>query len=245
MFERSPLPAAAACLTALAVSLPPLFVPSLTCAPTLPAADQQQTPGRVFVGWCAPSLPLSPALRIAALGPPPTTPATDQHDTGASVYRLVRSAGGDAAAAKLRIHHSSVLFRCHPQWVCFYGAEQNDSGWWVPGGRAMCRGWLLTQPRRCMWWPEGSSCCCARSRLLWRRRCVLPGLGLRGRDRDAPLYFAASPRPAARPLLPPDTHPACLGRYEMRDVLAIESGWLTELAPHMYRLVPLNPQMRR
>lgn len=34
-------------------------------------------------------------------------------------------------------------------------------------------------------------------------------------------------------------------RYDMRDVLAIESAWLTELAPHMYRLVPLNPQMRR
>lgn len=31
----------------------------------------------------------------------------------------------------------------------------------------------------------------------------------------------------------------------MRDVLAIESSWLTELAPHMYRLVPLNPQLRR
>ncbi|KAL4419831.1 hypothetical protein ABPG75_006929 [Micractinium tetrahymenae] len=87
---------------------------------------------------------------------------SDQQDMGASVYRLVRSAGGDAAAAKLRIHHSSVLFRCRPQWVLFYAAEQNDSGW-----------------------------------------------------------------------------------YEMRDVLAIESAWLTELAPHMYRLVPLNPQLRR
>ena len=31
----------------------------------------------------------------------------------------------------------------------------------------------------------------------------------------------------------------------MRDVLAIESAWLTELAPHMYRLAPLNPQLRR
>ncbi|KAL4435416.1 hypothetical protein ABPG77_006178 [Micractinium sp. CCAP 211/92] len=91
-----------------------------------------------------------------------TVKLSDQLDTGASVYRLVRSAGGDAAAAKLRIHHSSVLFRCRPQWVLFYAAEQNDSGW-----------------------------------------------------------------------------------YEMRDVLAIESAWLTELAPHMYRLVPLNPQLRR
>ena len=45
------------------------------------------------------------------------------------MYRLVRSAGGDAARLKLRIHHSSVLFRCRPQWVCFYAAEQNDSGW--------------------------------------------------------------------------------------------------------------------
>ncbi|KAI7836590.1 hypothetical protein COHA_009551 [Chlorella ohadii] len=87
---------------------------------------------------------------------------SDQEDSGASVYRLVRSAGGEAAAAKLRIHHSSVLFRCRPQWVCFYAAEQNDTGW-----------------------------------------------------------------------------------YEMRDILAIESGWLTELAPHMYRLAPVNTQMRR
>ncbi|KAI3425228.1 hypothetical protein D9Q98_008996 [Chlorella vulgaris] len=86
----------------------------------------------------------------------------DQSDTGAAIYRLVRSAGGDAAAVKLRIHHSSVLFRCRPAWVCFYAAEQNDTGW-----------------------------------------------------------------------------------YEMRDVLAIESGWLTELAGHVYRMVPLNPQMRR
>jgi ATP-dependent RNA helicase DDX35 len=87
---------------------------------------------------------------------------SDQDDSGASIYRLVRSAGGEAAAAKLRIHHSSVLFRCRPQWVCFYAAEQNDTGW-----------------------------------------------------------------------------------YEMRDILAIESGWLTELAPHMYRLAPVNTQMRR
>lgn len=29
-------------------------------------------------------------------------------------------------------------------------------------------------------------------------------------------------------------------RYEMRDVLAIESEWLTELAPHMYHTVPAN-----
>lgn len=91
-----------------------------------------------------------------------TVKLSDQADTGASVYRLVRSAGGSAAAVKLRIHHSSVLFRCRPQWVCFYAAEQNDSGW-----------------------------------------------------------------------------------YEMRDVLAIESGWLTELAGHVYKMVPLNPQMRR
>ena len=65
---------------------------------------------------------------------PCTAPRTalctaDQADTGPSVYRLVRSAGGDAARLKLRIHHSSVLFRCRPQWVCFYAAEQNDSGW--------------------------------------------------------------------------------------------------------------------
>ncbi|KAL6770172.1 hypothetical protein ACKKBG_A33890 [Auxenochlorella protothecoides x Auxenochlorella symbiontica] len=54
----------------------------------------------------------------------------DARDAGASVYRLVRSGGGEAAAAKLRIHHSSVLFRCRPSWVCFYGAEQNNTGWY-------------------------------------------------------------------------------------------------------------------
>ena len=53
----------------------------------------------------------------------------DKEDAGASVYRLVRSAGGEAARAKLRIHHSSVLFRCRPAWVCFYAAQQNESGW--------------------------------------------------------------------------------------------------------------------
>ncbi len=36
--------------------------------------------------------------------------------------------------------------------------------------------------------------------------------------------------------------PCC--RYEMQDVLAIEAAWLTDLAPHMYKLVPVNPQMR-
>eukprot|EP00887_Chlorella_sp_A99_P002951 scaffold24.g2951.t1 len=86
---------------------------------------------------------------------------SDAEDAGASVYRLVRSAGGAAASVRLRIHHSSVLFRCRPPWVCFYSAEQNDAGW-----------------------------------------------------------------------------------YEMREVHAIESGWLTELAPHMYRLVPVNPSHR-
>lgn len=35
-----------------------------------------------------------------------------------------------------------------------------------------------------------------------------------------------------------------LRRYEMQDILAIESSWLTELAPHMYKLVPVNTQMR-
>lgn len=53
----------------------------------------------------------------------------DVEDAGASVYRLVRSAGGDASRVKLRIHHSSVLFRCRPPWVCFFSCQQNDSGW--------------------------------------------------------------------------------------------------------------------
>lgn len=61
----------------------------------------------------------------------PTHPPTcvDKDDAGASVYRLVRGAGGEAARVKLRIHHSSVLFRCRPAWVCFYSEQQNDSGW--------------------------------------------------------------------------------------------------------------------
>ena len=86
---------------------------------------------------------------------------TDAEDAGASVYRLVRSAGSAAAAVRLRIHHSSVLFRCRPPWVCFYSAEQGDSGW-----------------------------------------------------------------------------------YDMREVHAIESQWLSELAPHFYQLVPINSNMR-
>jgi ATP-dependent RNA helicase DDX35 len=60
---------------------------------------------------------------------------------GRGVYRLVRGAarpgpgggGGTAAAAaeepRLRIHPSSVLFRCRPPWVCFAAAQQTDSGW--------------------------------------------------------------------------------------------------------------------
>lgn len=59
---------------------------------------------------------------------------TDASDAGAGVYRLVRSGGGEAAAAKLRIHHSSALFRCQPAWVCFFSAEQNDTGWCVDDG---------------------------------------------------------------------------------------------------------------
>lgn len=54
---------------------------------------------------------------------------TDASDAGVPVYRLVRSGGGESAAAKLRIHHSSVLFRCQPSWVLFFSAEQNDTGW--------------------------------------------------------------------------------------------------------------------
>lgn len=70
--------------------------------------------------------------QVSALSPRP-----DARDAGASVYRLVRSGGGEAAAAKLRIHHSSVLFRCRPSWVCFYGAEQNDTGWCAEGERVV------------------------------------------------------------------------------------------------------------
>ena len=120
----------------------------------------------------------------------------DKDDSGASVYRLVRSAGGDAGAAractlawrllrssrplshagraalvpaprvctaslaaakvKLRIHHSSVLFRCRPQWVCFYSAEQNDTGWCARQG---CSGALGLWGRKAI--PAGSRAWCA------------------------------------------------------------------------------------
>jgi hypothetical protein len=42
---------------------------------------------------------------------------------------LVRGGAGDAARARLRIHPSSVLWRCRPRWVCFHSAQQGDSGW--------------------------------------------------------------------------------------------------------------------
>ena len=49
-------------------------------------------------------------------------------DEGGGRYQLVgRSAQN---AAKLRIHQSSVLHRCLPQWVCFVSARQTDSGWY-------------------------------------------------------------------------------------------------------------------
>ena len=93
--------------------MPLCCCPTLT--PTVPAAI-----ALLLTPACLPS-PLYPPL-------PPPFPA-DGEDAGASVYRLVRSAGGAGAAVRLRIHHSSVLFRCRPQWVCFYSAEQNDTGW--------------------------------------------------------------------------------------------------------------------
>jgi ATP-dependent RNA helicase DDX35 len=84
-------------------------------------------------------------------------------DTGVGVYRLVRAgAGSPAATVKLRIHPSSILFRCKPQWVCFVSAQQNDSGW-----------------------------------------------------------------------------------YEMQELVAIESEWLSEVAPHFFATVAVNPQIRR
>lgn len=83
-------------------------------------------------------------------------------DTGAGVYRLVRGgAGSPAAALKLRVHPSSVLFRCRPQWVCFVSAQQTESGW-----------------------------------------------------------------------------------YEMQEVMSIQSEWLTEVAPHFFATVPINPNSR-
>lgn len=54
----------------------------------------------------------------------------DDNNNTINVYRLVRSAGGAAAHARLKIHPSSVLYRCRPKWVCFYTAQQNESGWY-------------------------------------------------------------------------------------------------------------------
>jgi ATP-dependent RNA helicase DDX35 len=87
----------------------------------------------------------------------------NHEDTGVAVYRLVRAgAGSPAAAVKLRIHPSSILFRCKPKWVCFVSAQQTDSGW-----------------------------------------------------------------------------------YEMQEVMSIESEWLSEVAPHFFATVAVNPQTRQ
>lgn len=54
---------------------------------------------------------------------------TDGDDHGAGVYRLVRGGVGSAVAdVRLRIHPSSVLWRCRPAFVCFFSAEQGDDG---------------------------------------------------------------------------------------------------------------------
>lgn len=53
------------------------------------------------------------------------------HDVGA-VYRLVREAGGgstsSSSAPVLRIHPSSVLYKCKPTWVLFYQVQQASTG---------------------------------------------------------------------------------------------------------------------
>jgi len=86
----------------------------------------------------------------------------NSEDTGVAVYRLARGgAGSPAAAVKLRIHPSSILFRCKPRWVCFVSAQQTDSGW-----------------------------------------------------------------------------------YEMQELVSIESEWLSEVAPHFFATVAINPQTR-
>jgi len=54
----------------------------------------------------------------------------DADHAGRPVYRLVRGAGSEASRTRLRIHPSSVLFRCRPQWVCFTTAQQSNSGWY-------------------------------------------------------------------------------------------------------------------
>ncbi|KDD72660.1 hypothetical protein H632_c3059p0, partial [Helicosporidium sp. ATCC 50920] len=43
-------------------------------------------------------------------------------------YRLVRAAG--SGQVHLRLHPSSVLFRCRPRWLLFFAAELHDSGWY-------------------------------------------------------------------------------------------------------------------
>lgn len=67
----------------------------------------------------------------------------DAEHSGHSVYRLVR-AGGEAARVKLRIHPSSVLFRCRPQWVCFYAAQQSEAGSYdMQDVHTIDPGWLM------------------------------------------------------------------------------------------------------
>jgi ATP-dependent RNA helicase DDX35 len=84
-----------------------------------------------------------------------TSLSDDRYSGG--VYHLIRRTPPPPSAAAIKtlerlcMHPSSVLYKCRPQWVCFYNAQQSDDGW-----------------------------------------------------------------------------------YEMHDVVAIQSEWLTQLAPHMY-----------
>lgn len=54
----------------------------------------------------------------------------NSEDAGSPVYRLARGSPNTiAGSARLRIHASSVMFRCRPTWVCFVRAQQAGAGW--------------------------------------------------------------------------------------------------------------------
>jgi ATP-dependent RNA helicase DDX35 len=69
-------------------------------------------------------------LNAACLTDEVSVNPANAEDSGVPVYRLVRSIPGTATeAVRLRVHPSSVLFRCRAPWVCFVTAQQSDAGW--------------------------------------------------------------------------------------------------------------------
>lgn len=73
---------------------------------------------------------------------------------GSAVYALVRGTGMGSSAARgnaqsdvisLKVHRTSVLYRkSAPAWLCFFSAQQNDSGWYdMHDVVAIDPGWLM------------------------------------------------------------------------------------------------------